>query len=192
MPDALATTVMILGLMGAVVVAFRIFVRRPAGLTCEDPPGLRSVAVFSGDDPELFADDLAEEPYVGVRLFGRLCDALAEGGVEVEDRGTIHFAQRAECVAGGQRFALVLERADRHWVASVEWVATSAAHKRHLALTSQVFAPPDSPQLRQLLAALDRSLHADPKLSSVRWYRKERWLSEDTSDPADTPVRTVP
>jgi hypothetical protein len=169
----LATTLLILGLMGAVVLAFRLFVRRPVGATRDDPPGLRSVAVFSGDDAELFEDDRPDQPYVGVRFFKTLCDALSAGGIDVESRGTIHYAQRAECVVGSRRFALVLERAERIWVAGVEWVPDAAAERRHLALTAQVFSPPDSPEFRQLLWALDRCLRADPRLSSLRWHRKE-------------------
>lgn len=185
---ALATTLLILALMAAVVVLFRLFIRRPAGVTQVDPPGVRSVAVFSGDDAELFADDLPDRPFVGVRFFAMLCDALSAAGVGIENRGTIQYAQRAECVVGGRRFALVLERAEKLWIASVEWVPVSAAERRHLDLTAEVFSPPDSPEFRRLLTALDRCLRADPRLSALRWYRKEQWLAEDTTSPSDTPI----
>jgi len=188
--DPLAATAVILGLMAAIVIGFRLFIRRPAGLTGEDPPGLRTVAVFSGNDPELFADDAPEEPYVGLRLFGSLCDALAANGLGIENRGTIQYAQRAECVVGDERFALVLEWIDHRWVAGVEWVPSRAAERRHLALTAQVFSLPDSPQLRRLLVALDRSLRGDGRLSAVRWYRKQDWLAEDTTKPADAPLES--
>ena len=186
--DPLAATLVILALMGAVVVLFRAYIRRPIGVARDDPPGVRTVAVFSGDDAQLFADDRPDEPYVGVRLFNALCDGLATAGVSVENRGTIHFAQRAECVLGTERFALVLERAKPRWIASIEWVAQSAAERRHVTLTAQVFAPPDSPQLRQLLTALDRWLQNNPQLTKVQWHRKEHWLAEDTTNPANTPL----
>ncbi|HUT95170.1 MAG TPA: hypothetical protein VMY37_37300 [Thermoguttaceae bacterium] len=188
MEGAIATLV-VLGLMAAVVLLFRRFVRRPARVSQEDPPGVRTVVTFSGTDPELFEDDKEDEPLVGVRLFRMLCDGLTAGQIAVESRGTIQNAQRAECVVGGERFALVLEWIDRTWVASVEWVPETAAEKRHLALTQQVFAPPDGPALRQLLSALDRWLKAQPQLAHVRWFRKERWIAKDTSDPSDGPVR---
>jgi hypothetical protein len=186
--EPLITTVAILLAMGVVVLAFRSFVRRPAKVTCEDPPGVRTVALCSGDDAELFADDDPDGPLVGVRLFSAICSGLATAGVEVENRGTIQYAQRAECVVGPDRFALVLERAENLWVVGIEWVPQSAAERRHLALTNQVFSPPDGPSLRHLLMAVDRLLRAQPMLGGVRWHRKEDWVAEDTTDPADSPV----
>jgi hypothetical protein len=186
--DPLISTGLVLVLMAAVVLAFRRLVRRPKGVSPRDPPGVRTVAVFAGDDPELFGDDGPEEPFVGVRLFEQLCAGLAAGRVRIDHRGTIENAQRAECLAGNERFALVLEWIDRRWVAGIEWVPQTPAEKRHLALTGQVFAPPDSRELRQVLLALDDGLKAHPKLSDVRWYRKEQWIAEDTSDPGETPV----
>ena len=186
---ALATTAAILLAMGGVVVAFRLFVRRPVGVTSSDPAGLRTVVVFEGDDADLFADDVPDGPYVGLRLFTRLCDGLSPTGIGVENRGKIHYAQRVDCVVGNERFQLVLERAERIWIASVEWAPQNSAERRHLALTGQVFAPPDSPQLRQLLTSLDRWLHAQPDLRSVRWHRKENWLAEDVSTPASGPMQ---
>jgi len=171
-----------------VVLLFRAYVRRPARMSSNDPPGVRTLVTFSGTAPELFEDDEADGPLVGVRLFRKLCDGLAAGPVAVESRGTIQNAQRTECVVGAERFALVLEWIDRTWVASVEWVPETPAEKRHLALTQQVFAPRDGPGLRQLLSTLDRWLKAQPKLADVRWFRKERWIAEDTSDPRDGPV----
>lgn len=186
--EAAITTLAVLGLMGAVVLLFRAYVRSPARVSEDDPPGVRTLVTFSGTDPELFQDDEQDGPLVGVRLFRRLCDGLTGGPIAVESRGTIQNAQRAECVVGEERVALVLEWIDRAWVASVEWVPETAAEKRHVALTQQVFAPPDGPGLRQLLSALDRWLKAQAELTDVRWYRKERWMAEDTSDPRDAPV----
>ena len=186
--DPLISTGLLLVLMAAVVLAFRLFVRRPRGVSPRDPPGVRTVAVFAGDDHDLFRDDDPDEPLVGVRLFEQLCAGLAAGRVCVEARGTIENAQRAECVAGNERFTLVLEWIDRRWVAGVEWIPQAPAEKRHLALTGQVFAPPDSSELRHLLLALDDCLKAHPKLSGIRWYRKEQWIAEDTSDSGETPV----
>jgi hypothetical protein len=186
--DGAISTLLVLGLMATVVLLFRRFVRRPARVSQDDPPGVRTMVAFSGTDPELFQDDTEERPLVGVRLFRMLCDGLAEDQVAVTSRGTIQNAQRAECVVGIERFALVLEWIDQTWVASVEWVPTTAPEKRHLALTQQVFAPPDSPALRRLLSALDHWLKAQPELADVRWYRKEQWIAEDTSDPSEVPV----
>ena len=188
--DPLVTTVAILGLMAAVVVVFRIIVRRPASVTATDPVGVRTVAVFLGDDAEFFRDDRPDEPFVGVRLFQTLCDGLTAVGIDVEDRGTIQNAHRAQCVVEPARFALVLEWAKPRWVASIEWVPESAAERRHLGLTAEVFAPADSPQLRHLLTALDAWLKAHPKLSAVEWYRKEQWIADDTSDASDTPINS--
>jgi len=188
--NGLLTTIAILAAMGAIVVLFRLMVRPPRNLSCVDPPGLRTVAVFSGDGPELFADDKEDEPFVGVRFFADLCGGLAAGGIEIARRGHLQYAQQAICVAGQERFSLVLERVEERWVASVEWVPETAAQRRHVSLTHEVFAPPDSPGLRRLLAALDARLRAHPGLGPVRWHRKERWLAEDTSDPGDGPVET--
>jgi hypothetical protein len=182
------STLVLLALMAAVVFLFRSVVRRPARVSERDPPGVRTLAVFSGDDPELFQDDKPDDLLVGVRLFLTLCDGLAADGVGIDDRGTVQNAQRAECVVGSERLALVLEWIDQRWVASVEFIPTTPAEKRHLALTQQVFAPPDSASLRRLLQALDRWLKAQPKLTDVTWYRKERWIAEDLSDPSDTPL----
>jgi len=187
--DGAIATLVVLGLMAAVVLLFRRFVRRPARVFQEDPPGVRTVVTFSGTDPELFEDDKEDGPLVGIRLFRMLCDGLTDGQIAVESRGPIQNAQQAECVVGEERFALVLEWIDRTWVASVEWVPETAAEKRHLALTQQVFAPSDGPALRQLLWALDGWLKAQPQLAHVRWFRKERWIAEDTSDPSAGPVR---
>jgi len=188
--QALLSTGLILGLMAAVVVLFRTLIRRPMGVTHFDPPGLRTVVAFSGNDPEFFADDLPSQPFVGVRLFQTLCDGLAKRQIGVENRGTIQYAQRAECVLGQRRFALVLEWTEEFWLLSVEWTPRTRAERRHLTLTHQVFAPPDSPELRQLLSTLDQWLKSHPAFSDLRWYRKEDWLSEDTSDPSPVPIRT--
>ena len=186
--NAAISTLVILGLMAAVVLMFRALVRRPAEVSQDDPPGVRTIVVFSGDDPEFFRDDKEDGLLVGVRLFQMLCDGLVAEGVGIENRGKIQNAQRAECVVGSKRLALVLERIDKLWVASVEWVPRSPAEKRHLALTQEVFAPPDSPALRQVLSALDRWLKAHSKVTRVTWHRKEKWIAEGRPvDPSDTP-----
>jgi hypothetical protein len=119
-----------------------------------------------------------------------LCDGLADRRIGVENRGTVQYAQRAECVVGDERYVLVLEWIEETWLASVEWLPVARAEQRHLALTHQVFAPRDSRELRQLLSALDDWLKVQPEVSEIRWYRKERWIAEDTSDPSPVPFAT--
>jgi hypothetical protein len=186
--DALLTTLLIVGLMAAIVTIFRAFVRRPVDVWQDDPPGVRTIVVFQGSDAEFFVDDDEDRPYVGIRLFRHLCDGMASAGIVMESRGTIQNAQRAVCVAHGSRFALVLEWIEGQWMVSVEWVPETKAEMRHLALTQQVYAPPDSPELRKVLQALDGWLKGAPKISAVTWYRKERWIAEDTTDPSDRPI----
>jgi hypothetical protein len=118
--NALISTLLILGFMAGVVMLFRAMIRRPASVCQEDAPGVRTMVVFSGDDPEFFLDDRPEEPLVGIRLFQTLCDGLASKGISIQNRGTLQNAQAAECVVGDERFALVLERIDKGWVGSVE------------------------------------------------------------------------
>lgn len=187
--DPLLATALILALMAGVVFGFRLWIRAPRGMSERDPPGVRTVAVFSGDDAEWFRDDPPDEPFVGIRLFQQLCEGLGARGVLVEKVGRVPFAQVAECVVEGARFALVLERAEARWVAGVEWVADSPAVRRHMALTHRVFSPPDGPALRRLLVVLHEWLQSHPKLADVRWHRKEKWLFEDASDPAEGPLR---
>lgn len=188
MEDPLVQTLGILVFMAAVVFLFRLFIRRPVNVTRKDPPGVRSVVVFSGSDPELFEADRSDELYVGIRLFDMLAAGLTRAGVTIDGRDTLQNAQRAFCSLGAERFALVLEWIERQWVLSVEWVPERAAERRHLELTHQAFAPADSAELGQLLSLLNDWLHAHPKLSDVRWYRKEQWLAEDTSDASDGPL----
>jgi hypothetical protein len=185
--EPLFWTLLILGLMAAVVIFFRSLVRRPRGLSDVDPVGLRTVATFRGDAPEFFAQD-HDGPLVGVQLFHALCDGLARAGIEIARRGTIQNAQRAQCVVGREQFALVLEWVEGLWVAGVEWVPTTRAEIRHLALTQEVFAPQDSLALRSLLAALDGWLKSQSLLSGVCWYRKEKWIAEDLSDTGGGPL----
>ncbi|MHC4402429.1 MAG: hypothetical protein ACYTG0_22420 [Planctomycetota bacterium] len=189
--DGMISMLVILGLMAAVVLAFRLIVRPPARVSEEDPPGVRSMVLFRGDDAEFRQDDEPDGPLVGIRLFRSLCDGLATAGVVIESRGTLQNAQRAECVVGNERFALVMEWTEDDWIVSVEWVPESAAEKRHVALTHQVFAPVDGPALRRLLSAVDRWLKAHPKLTEIRWHRKERWIAEDTSDPSSRPFDSL-
>jgi len=186
--EMVVSSFLAIGMMVAVVVIFRAFVRRPAGVWQEDPPGVRTMVVFRGNHPDFFEDDPPEGPYVGVRLFGELCDGLADQGVAVENRGTIQNAQRAECVLEGQRFALVLEWLEHRWLASVEWVPRRGAERRHLALTHRVYAPADSPALRRLLRAIDQWLRRDERLFDVKWHRKEKWIAGDQSTAAARPV----
>ena len=185
--DEAIRTLIALGLMATVVVVFRAVIRRPRGVSQHDPPGVRTLVVFSGDDPALFADDPAGEPYVGIGLFQTICDGLETEAIGIENRGTIQNAQRAECVVAGKRLAIVLESIDGSWVASIEYIPSSAAERRHLSLTQMVYSPPDSQALRRILSALDLRLKGNHLLGGVAWYRKERWIAEDTSDPSDTP-----
>ena len=186
--DAFVSMLLMVGLMGAVVVVFRLFIRPPRAVSSKDPPGVRTIVTFAGDDPELLRDDRDDEPYVGVRLFEMLCDGLEAGGIGIEERGTIQNAQRASCRVDDETYSLVLEWIDEQWVVSVEWVAETAAEKRHLDLTQRVFAPPDSPALRQLLIALDRWLADQETLTDVAWHGKERWMAEDTSAAGTGPL----
>ncbi len=186
--DALLSTGLILGIMAAVVFVFRFLIRRPAGVTGQDPPGLRTIVTFSGRDPAFLAEDREDEPYIGLRLFRMLCDGLAARRIGVANRGTVQYAQCAECVVGIQRYALVLEWFDGVWLASIEWLPASQAERRHMALTHQVFSPPDSRELRQVLSALDDWLKSEPGVADVRWFRRERWRVEDTSDPSSVPI----
>jgi hypothetical protein len=182
-------TLLTLALMAAVVIFFRSLVRRPRGMSDVDPVGVRTVAAFQGDAPEFFAQD-HDGPLVGIQLFHALCDGLARAGVEIAQRGTIQNAERALCVVGGERFALVLEWVEGLWVAGVDWVPASRAEIRHVALTHEVFAPPDSLALRSLLTTLDGWLKSQPLLSNVRWHRKEKWIAEDLSDAAGQPLES--
>lgn len=180
------------GLMLAVVVLFRLLVRRPRGQSCEDPPGVRTVVTFRGDDPELFCDDREDGLLVGVRLFAMLSEGLSARGMVVENLGRLQNAQAAECAIDGQRLRLVLEWIAERWVLGVEWLPEARAERRHLALTHDVFSPPDSPGLRRLLGALDGWLKSEPRLSDFRWHRKEDWLAQDTSRAAKVPFVSSP
>jgi hypothetical protein len=188
--DPFLSTLLILAGMAAIVLVFRAVVRRPRGVTSEDSPGLRTVAVFSGTHESLFADDYEDKPLVGVRLFDDLCRGLAAAGVQIAERGPVENAQRAECVVGGERYWIVLEWLDPHWSASLEWVPRTPAERRHLTYTGYVYSPPDTPQLRELLIRLDRWLKSHSPLSDVAWHRKERWLARDATDPRPGPIET--
>ncbi|MCR4412417.1 MAG: hypothetical protein NUV77_08340 [Thermoguttaceae bacterium] len=185
-----ASLLQMLAMMALVVLGFRLFIRRPRGVTQDDPPGVRTVVVFSGDDREFFRDDEPEGPLVGIRLFTAMLEGLASDGIVIARRRPVDCAQGAECVVDGQRYGLVLEWLDPRWVASVEWAPTCAAERRHIAWTHQVYAPPDSQALRRLLETLDLWLKRHPKLHHVRWHRKERWFQEDATDPADGPFES--
>ncbi|NUQ60950.1 MAG: hypothetical protein HUU20_00570 [Pirellulales bacterium] len=187
--EALLSTGLVLGMMAAVVIVFRLLIRRPASVTERDPPGLRTIVTFSGQNAAFLADDRDDEPYVGVRLFQMLCGGLSARRIGVENRGTVQYAQCVECVLGNERYLLVLEWIDQTWLVSVEWLPVSHAERRHLALTYEVFAPPDSRELRQLLSALDDWLKSQPGVTDVRWYRREQWRVEDLSDPSPGPIR---
>ncbi len=187
--ESLLSIGLILGLMGGVVLVFRLLIRRPVGVSRSDPPSVRTVAAFTGHDADFFADDDETRPYVGLRLFRMLCDGLVARYVDIKNRGTIQFAQRAECALGEQRYTLVLEWLESRWLVSVEWAAQTRAERRHLALTHEVYSPDDSPELRRLLTALDEWLHSHPGISDVCWYRKEDWIAENTSDPSAAPIR---
>jgi hypothetical protein len=186
--DPVLSTILIVAAMALVVVGFRALVRRPSGVGQEDAPGVRTVATFEGEAAEFFAEDPADGPLVGVGLFRGLCEGLAAGGVEIIGRGPVQNAQGAQCLVQSQRFRLVLEKLEECWVLCVEWAPQTAAEKRHLRLTREVFTPPDSPELRRLLAAVDRWLKGRPGIAAVRWHRKERWLGDDLSQGVAGPV----
>lgn len=185
--QALVSTGLILAVMAAVVIAFRLWIRKPANASGHDPPGVRTIVTFAGEDPAFVTEDRDGEPYIGIRLFRMLCDGLTSRRIRVENQATVQYAQAAECSLGDTRYALVLEWFDGLWLVSVEWLPLRNAERRHLALTYQVFAPPDSSELRQLLRALDDWLKSEPGITDVRWFRRERWGEEDTSDPSPTP-----
>lgn len=186
--EALVPTLIGLGLMAGVVFLFRLMVRAPRGISREDAPGIRSVAVFHGDDPDLFRDDRKDEPFVGVHLFRQLCEALAVPGVVIEQTGPVQNAQGARCLVDGEPLGVVLEWLDDRWALSVEWVPRSKAEIRHVLLSHQFYAPPDSHALRRLLTMLDQWLKSHPKLSQIGWHRKEDWMDERTSEAALTPM----
>jgi hypothetical protein len=186
--ETLVPTLIAIGLMACVVLAFRLMVRRPRGLSHQDPPGIRSVAVFRGSDPGLFREDRDEEPLVGVHLFRQLCDALAVPGIAIEQTGPVQNAQGARCLVDGEPFGLVLEWFDDCWALSVEWVPQSRAEIRHMLLTHHIYAPRDSRALRRLLDILDRWLKSHPKLSEIGWHRKERWLEGDALEASPGPI----
>ena len=75
----LASMLLTIAALGTVVLGFRMLLRRPRGVSGDDPPGVRTVAIFAGDAPEFFRDDRPEKLLVGVRLFEMLCDGLARG-----------------------------------------------------------------------------------------------------------------
>jgi hypothetical protein len=184
--------ILAVGLMAAVVVGFRMVLRRPRGVSSDDPPGVRTVAIFGGSDPEFFRDDRPEKPYVGIRLFEMLCGGLAACGFGIQRRRHVQNAQGADCVVGDRRFTVVLEWVEeelaKRWVLGVDWCPRNGAERRHLAITRQVFSPADSPELRQLLTAIDGWLKDHRKLSHVGWHRKQDWLVERTTDPAPVPI----
>lgn len=184
----LVSTGIALALMAGVVVLFRLMVRRPRGLSHEDPPAIRTVAVFHGDDLELFGDDREEEPLVGVRLFRQLCQGLTARGITVEERGPLQNAQAAQCLVDEERLRIVLEWHEDCWVASVEYFPQTPAEARHMRLTRAVYAPRDSRAVRRLLGALDSWLKTHPKLSGVAWHRKENWLEGRFSGAAPSPI----
>jgi hypothetical protein len=186
--ETLAPTLIGLGLMAGVVFLFRLMVRPPRGVSLEDPPGIRSVAVFRGDDPELFRDDHPDESLVGVRLFRQLCEALSAPGIVIEQTGPVQNAQGARCLVDGEPLGVVLEWLDDRWSLSVEWVPRSKAEIRHVMLTHHFYAPPDSRALRRLLTALDAWLKSHPKLSGIGWHRKEQWLDEGASEGEPSPI----
>jgi len=184
--ESLLSAGLILAGMAAVVLAFRWLIHRPR-ISYNDPPGVRTVVVFSGDDPEFFRDDKPEGMFVGQRLFHALCDGLGDRQIQIERRGHEEFAHRADCRVDGVPLALILEWVDGLWVASVEWVPRTRAEARHMAWTHEVFPPPDSAALRHMLSSLDRWLKGHPGLSEIRWHRKEKWLGKDRSQPHDEP-----
>jgi hypothetical protein len=178
--------------LGSVVLGFRMLLRRPRGVSGDDPVGVRTVAIFAGSDPEFFRDDRPEKLLVGIHLFEMICDGLAARGISIEKRRNVQNAQGADCVVGNQRFTMVLEwveeERNRRWVLSIDYRPRSGAERRHLALTHQVFAPPDSPELRQLLAAIHAWLTAQRSLDQIGWHRKQDWIAGVTTSPAAGPV----
>ncbi|MGO8744740.1 MAG: hypothetical protein ACLQNE_02005 [Thermoguttaceae bacterium] len=170
------------------VFGLRWFIRRPRNVSQVDPCGVRTIALFSGSDAEFFRDDREDQLLVGVRLFGAICDGLAHRGIVVTNRRNVQCAQGADCLIENERFGLVLEYLDPDWLLSVDWAPPTAAERRHVTLTHQIFAPRDSASLRRLLETLDAWLKSHPQLSRVRWLRKEDWFAENVSSPADRPL----
>ncbi len=189
--NAILSTLLIFVFMGTVVLLRWYFLRRPAMECWTDPPGLRTMAVFSGDDPEFFRLDNQDEAYVGTRLFQLLCNGLVDARLRVVEQGKLQNAHRAYVEVDSTRFALVLEHRDKRWVASVELAPSSRAEQRHIELSQRVYAPPDSPELRRLLTALDSWRQSQEKLSQVGWHKKQRWVDDDKSDPAAGPIERI-
>ena len=122
------------------VFGLRWFIRRPRNVSQVDPCGVRTIALFSGSDAEFFRDDREDQLLVGVRLFGAICDGLAHRGIVVTNRRNVQCAQGADCLIENERFGLVLEYLDPDWLLSVDWAPPTAAERRHVTLTHQIFA----------------------------------------------------
>ncbi|MDD3468430.1 MAG: hypothetical protein PHE53_00450 [Thermoguttaceae bacterium] len=161
------------------VVCFRLWIRKPRGVSIQDPEALRTLVIFEGDTPDLFAKDEPDGMFIGIALFDSICDTLGSThDWKVLERGTIDGALRA--IVGNmdsQPVAqVVLERYTPHWVLNVDYAPRRAAHRRHLELTHDVYAPRDTPEVRALLLALHHYLQSDSRLSGARWFKKEAWL----------------
>ena len=90
------STLLILGLMAAVVFLFRALVRRPANVSEQDPPGVRTTAVFSGNDPEFFQDDIVLQQVLHGLLW--ICSGEIDlvDGDDHRDAGVLGVADRLD------------------------------------------------------------------------------------------------
>ncbi len=161
------------------VICFRLWIRKPSGVSLQDAEALRTLVLFEGDTPDLFAKDEPDGMFVGIALFDSICEALSGShDWTIVERGTVDGALRA--VIGdthSQPVAqIVLERYVPHWVLNVDYAPRRAAHRRHLQLTHDIYAPRDTPEVRRLLSWLHSYLRSDSRLSGTRWFKKEAWL----------------
>jgi hypothetical protein len=161
--------------------------RTPLDAREEDPPGVRSIVTFHGDDPSLTADDDPEDLLVGICLFDSIRDALNEFGVTFERRDRLQCAERLTAVVDDERFALVLEHVDPEWALSVEWAPSDDRERRYQEREYAVFAPNDGPALRSLLSDLDQAVQAHPLLSEVVWHRRQDWADGEWENGDDVP-----
>lgn len=161
--------------------------RSPGDTRENDPPGVRSIVAFHGDDPSLFTDDEPEELLAGVRLFDVIRDALESEGATIEARDRLQCAERLVLLLDEDRFAIVLEHIDPDWVLSVEWAPSNDRERQYQEREFAVFAPKDGPPLRRLLTAVDQVIREHPLLSEVLWLPRQDWVESEWENGKELP-----
>jgi len=169
-----------------VVVGVTVFItwrnRSPQDAREEDPPGVRSIVTFHGDDPSLTAVDDPEDLLVGVHLFDSIRDSLIARGITFERRDRLQCAERLTALVDDERFALVLEHIDPDWALSIEWAPADDRERRYQEREFAVFAPNDGVALRRLLAEVDQTVREHPLLSEVVWHKRHDWADGEWED----------